>query len=492
MIYVIRSDRTSDPFNPALTTNTLLRIDFAADTMADIAKLPGIDKIRGGSTVKIIQNGESYMLGENGWVKVAMSDEGGGVGDIVKILPKTITENGTYNALAELANGFNPVIVNVDISGKWKRPTDRPMIPEINDNEAYLLFGVGPNNLYTNDYALLIQTNAVGVNYQIDWGDGTVDIITRNTKAEHVYNYDTISASISAEGFKFVWIKVTLTDEGTITIFNIQQRSSASPAMGTTSIIRPQIFEMYIKASALTTLGYTSSARYNWYAYMDIFKLIGINNITSLWQYTLSNCHVLKVCEIDVSKATNLASCLLDAYELEGIGNPDQPLNLNGVVASASSFLINARKFRQAIINTGGITNFTSFPNGWTEYDTPINFDTSHATIITGFGGGLSNYSGTITINASGTTTAFTAAVVNGTMRKLRGLRIQNMGTLHAILTVQGTMMDENAIALLIQDLPDRTGLTAGAANFQGNRRNIFVSDSAKALAASKNWTLSL
>jgi len=45
-----------------------VQASFTIDTPEDIANLPGLDKIRGGSTALVISTKQVYMLGINGWV----------------------------------------------------------------------------------------------------------------------------------------------------------------------------------------------------------------------------------------------------------------------------------------------------------------------------------------------------------------------------------------------------------------------------------------
>ena len=46
------------------------QMSFYADKPADIDTLPGLEKLRGGSTCFVMSTKQGYMLGENGWVTI--------------------------------------------------------------------------------------------------------------------------------------------------------------------------------------------------------------------------------------------------------------------------------------------------------------------------------------------------------------------------------------------------------------------------------------
>jgi hypothetical protein len=67
-VYVNDSKRVSDPLKPAGHGGGWV-LSYMVDTPADLANLPGIDKINGSSTALILSTGQVKVLTETGWDK---------------------------------------------------------------------------------------------------------------------------------------------------------------------------------------------------------------------------------------------------------------------------------------------------------------------------------------------------------------------------------------------------------------------------------------
>jgi len=68
-IYVDAVRKTGDPLEPTITVGSdKVQVDFSVDNQADISSLPGLDKIRGGSSAFILSTKQVVFLGENGWM----------------------------------------------------------------------------------------------------------------------------------------------------------------------------------------------------------------------------------------------------------------------------------------------------------------------------------------------------------------------------------------------------------------------------------------
>ena len=65
-VYINNVRHVNDPARPY---GDAAIIDYFVDTDADIASLPGIDTIGGGSTAYIITTGKVRVLTETGWDK---------------------------------------------------------------------------------------------------------------------------------------------------------------------------------------------------------------------------------------------------------------------------------------------------------------------------------------------------------------------------------------------------------------------------------------
>lgn len=108
----------------------------------------------------------------------------------------------------------------------WVRPADWLALPVIASGGQVFagLYAVLENG--TNSVAIL----AAG-NYTVDWGDGSVENVTGNVTAEHVYSYASLPVgSVSSRGYKQVVIVLTPQAGQNITKLDMQQLPSGSPA----------------------------------------------------------------------------------------------------------------------------------------------------------------------------------------------------------------------------------------------------------------------
>jgi len=61
--------KTKCPVKGLTTDDDKVIAYFSIDTADDLIKLPGLDKIRGGSTAYVISTGQEFILGTNGWLE---------------------------------------------------------------------------------------------------------------------------------------------------------------------------------------------------------------------------------------------------------------------------------------------------------------------------------------------------------------------------------------------------------------------------------------
>jgi len=69
-IYFSGSSRAASPITGLVQGSQQPIMEFIADTAADITDLPSLDRCRGGSTAFVINTGQVFMLGENGWTEL--------------------------------------------------------------------------------------------------------------------------------------------------------------------------------------------------------------------------------------------------------------------------------------------------------------------------------------------------------------------------------------------------------------------------------------
>lgn len=112
-------------------------------------------------------------------------------------------------------------------ASEWTRPADwlpMPTVTAANDTFVglYAVFPEGQN------FAAFLFTTSAG-QYQVDWGDGTIDLVNSNIQAQHEYDYATISnATLTSRGYKQAMITVTAVS-GLLRTIDLQRRFVTSP-----------------------------------------------------------------------------------------------------------------------------------------------------------------------------------------------------------------------------------------------------------------------
>jgi surface protein len=123
---------------------------------------------------------------------------------------------------------FLPVVSD----GEWVRPSDWLALPTVTAVEQKFvgLHGVWEDG--DNVVAFLFRGA-----YTVDWGDGVVENVADNVKAEHQYTWASIPAgTLTSEGYRQVIITVT-PNGGNLTLCNFQQRYTARNQAYTTGFL---------------------------------------------------------------------------------------------------------------------------------------------------------------------------------------------------------------------------------------------------------------
>jgi hypothetical protein len=107
----------------------------------------------------------------------------------------------------------------------WVRPIDWLPIPTPASSSTPVFYGLlGIQDDQSNVVALLAQGA-----YTVNWGDGTIENVATNTKAEHQYIFANISAGTeTTEGYRQVIVTVTPQIGQNLTNVSLHQRHSAS------------------------------------------------------------------------------------------------------------------------------------------------------------------------------------------------------------------------------------------------------------------------
>jgi hypothetical protein len=130
--------------------------------------------------------------------------------------------------------------------------------------------------------------------YQVDWGDGTVDLVDSGVNAEHQYNfatYDTGNTTLSSRGYKQAMITVTPVS-GDLLTCNFQQRFVTSPVQNqaySTGFLDCILSMPNANSGTSNVFGGTTVR----HSFVERFDIKTIGNATSLFEL-FRNCRTLQ------------------------------------------------------------------------------------------------------------------------------------------------------------------------------------------------------
>ena len=279
-------------------------------------------------------------------------------------------------------------------STDWIRPFDWLPMPTNGTQEFVGLLAIH------NDESQYIALSAAG-NYTVDWGDGVIENVASGVKAEHQYNYASISSStISTRGYKQVIVRVTPQGVGNLTAINLRQTTAAMNRFhvvgwldinitgtlysniilggSTTTNVQIGMCERVVIQSfgSLTTLG--SFFR----GFTSLQSLTLPSNTASItnFGFMFNGCVALKKLPFfDMSNNTSLGSYCNGCNTLLEVPFYNTAL----VTDFTSAFTGCANLITIPALNTSSATNFTSMFNGCVMLSTIPLINTASVTNVT-------------------------------------------------------------------------------------------------------------
>lgn len=389
-------------------------------------------------------------------------------------IPTGTPTNQYADKINQITTGDGEII---DCDG-WHRPTDRPTKPTMVDNTILMLFGA--SELSPNDIAFLCTTSAG--QYKVDWGDGTSDLYNSNVKAEHSYDFTTISKTVDSQGYKMVWITVTPVS-GNILSFNVNQKHSLRIG----SYFIPQVFEMYIQCPNMTGLTFPSSNIM--YGLLEVFSL-DTNAISSTFSYCLANCFNLKKIEKlllpSMGNTSGMSYFMYNCYSYNAPFPDDTYLRVLG-----SYFMNNCYSFNQSMPFLLGVSS-VGIAGNFMQNCYGFNQKFPESLAIRGgvyFLNGCRSFNHSVTVDLSLTTAVGTNFIGTGNYAQ-KGLRLLNMHTAHNAITISNSNLDVDALVLLFGDLTNRTATTAGTITITNCYGADKLTTEQRAIATNKNWSI--
>ena len=231
-------------------------------------------------------------------------------------------------------------------STDWVRPSDWLALPTVGSSEQKF---VGLVAVFDTDSNYLAFTCAGA--YTVDWGDGTVENIATNTKAQHQYVYSGISNStLCSRGYKQVIVTIT-PQTGNLTSINLQQTHSSNAVAYVSSFL-----DILLSCQYLTSLTIGGTTTYH-----SLLEQVTIRNhaLTSC-SNLFSNCYSLvSVPLFNMASVTTTQNMFLNCYSVVTVPlfNTVSVTNMTSMFSSCASLL------SVPLFNTISVTNMASMFN---------------------------------------------------------------------------------------------------------------------------------
>ena len=269
--------------------------------------------------------------------------------------------------MAVVVNGRGIWGVRPAPSDAWTRPADWLAMPAIGSQEFIGLLAI------TDDESNHIALSCTGA-YTINWGDGVIENVASNVKAQHSYTYSSISeGTLSERGYKQVLVRVTPQAGQNLTNINLQQQNSILEKAYAAGWL-----DIAINGANITTLNLGgNTVKISLLERAVIGSLGAISDFTSLFYQCFS---LQSVSLFNTASATNFSQMFRECFMLKSI-----PLFNTASGINFSSMFFNCFSLQSVpLLNTSSATTFYGmFNNCYSLQEVPL-FSSSY---VANFGG---------------------------------------------------------------------------------------------------------
>ena len=262
-------------------------------------------------------------------------------------------------------------------TNEWERPDDWLAMPSVTsaDDTFVGLHAVFPTG---SNFVAFTFTTDTG-DYQVDWGDGNVDVVASNTQAQHQYDYSTYdigNTTLSSRGYKQAIITVTPVS-GELRTANFQKRYTTTPTISypySSGFLDCILSMPYANTGRSITFGDTTL----FHSMVERFDVKTIGNATSL-QDMFYYCYSLQSVPLfDTTNITNMELMFSYCYSLQTIPLLDTSnvTNITGMFYECSSLKT------IPLLDTSNVTNMASMFYFCRSLQTIPLLNTSNVTIV--------------------------------------------------------------------------------------------------------------
>jgi surface protein len=416
---------------------------------------------------------------------------------------------------------FLPVVSD----GEWVRPSDWLALPTVTEAEEKFvgLHAVFPEG---NNFCALLFRGA----YTVDWGDGVVENVADNVKAEHVYDYSAISnATLTSRGYKQVIVTVTPQVGQNLTTINFQQRytgqttayatgwldvTGSFPNAGSGATITfggGTVRHTYVEQATILTIGACTSMQGMFNACyslqsVPLFNTALVTNMTSMFNgcyslmsvplfntalVTLMN-SMFESCEslqnvplFNTASVTTMASMFFGCRSIKEI-----PLFNTSLVSNMSQFIRNCLSLQSIpLFNTASVTTMASmFQNCFSLQSIPL-FNTASVTTMSGMFESCQSLQNVPALNTSLITPSSGSdygVVFASACSSLDRCEMVFARTVN----ISSCQLGVDALVEIFTNLVDRSATTSATITITNNWGAALLTTTQRNIALNKNWLI--
>jgi len=374
----------------------------------------------------------------------------------------------------------------------WNRPSDWLPMPTGITSSDQIFVGLHAVIEDSDNFCAFRFTTSAG-QYEVDWGDGTIDLVDSNVTAEHQYDFTDVAldGTFTSRGYKQAMITVTPVS-GNLLTCNFQQIFTTTPvqnqsystgfldcilSMPNASSGESILFggttvrHSYVERFDVKTIGGCTAigSNVNRGLFLNCFSLqsvplfdtSGVNSMREMFQ----GCRSLKTIPlfdtINVTGANGMLNMFNGCTSLQSI----PLLNTQNVVNMANMFSVCSNLQSIPLLNTANAVNLATLFLGCSSLNSIPALSTASITTSSGSDFGANFASGANSLNRCQMVFARTVSFAN-------------------------CQLSRDAIVEIFNNLVDRSATTSATITITGNWGVTALSSGDLLTATNKNWVV--
>jgi surface protein len=367
---------------------------------------------------------------------------------------------------------FLPAVAS---GGGWQRPSDWLALPTVTSAEQKFvgLHAVFPEG---NNFCAFLFRGA----YTVDWGDGVVENVADNVKAEHVYDYSAISnATLTSRGYKQVIVTVTPQVGQNLTTINFQQRYTGQNVTYATGWLDVTGSFPNAGSGATITFG-TSGVTTVRHSYLEQATILTIGACTSTNNFFLDCYNLQSVPLFNTALVTSMVSMFSACASLKSV-----PLFNTALVTNMGSMFFSCQSLLFVpLFNTTSVTSMSTMFQSCNSLNTIPLFNTTSVTNMSSMfqvANGIRNIPALST--ASITTSFGDFANFANSLFRCEMSFAQNV-------SFRSTSMSRTSLVEVFNNLVDRSSTTSATIIVTNASGTSQLTAGDLLIATSKNWVI--